>query len=151
MEVTHHWPYVRAKRQSELERSLAFRRRSQHSWGTGLPKRESEPRYPIYYGEDGDLLSTLYSRIDAIRDHIADHQAISVETYRSAQNMAEDLVTQLGPSFWPSEHGKKPIFIDPTTELDYSTEEGGRVYVAYSEQFIRGLTSTEFGACSLKW
>ena len=150
MENFHRWLYVRAKEQSELERSLAFRRRIRNSWARGLPKRESKLGYPTY-GEDGDLLSALYSGIDAIKVHVADQQEISVETCSSAQTMAKDLVTQLGPSFWPSKHGRKPSFIDPTTELDYSTEEGERVYVAHSELSGRGLTSTESGGFSSTW
>jgi hypothetical protein len=129
MMTQHNWLYAGPKRQSELERLLAFRRRLGNSWRAGFPKRDSRSEY-LNYGEDGDLLSTLYSRIDAIEVPLADQQKNSVEITSCIQDMIDDLISGLAPSFWPGENGKKPSFIDPTARLDYSTEEGGKMYAA---------------------
>jgi hypothetical protein len=149
MKTRHNWLYAGPKKQSELERLLAFRRRIGNSWAAGLPKRDSRSEH-LEYGEDGNLLSTMYSRIDAIKAYLVDQQKNSVEIISCIQDMIDNLISGLAPFFWPGENGKKPSFIDPTARLDYSTEEGGKMYVAQSKRSIRGLTPTEYKSYSLR-
>ena len=106
----------------DFETNLAFRRRTTHGWVPGLPKRKPKSEYSEY-GEDGEILSTLLSGIDHIKEPFRDpHNKHYPITLMPVREQADDLINRLGPSLWPGGKDRTPAFIDPKIRLDFSIE-----------------------------
>jgi hypothetical protein len=95
----------------------------------GLPRRERESEYSDY-GEDGEILSILFSTIDAIKAPFVNRRNSNrlILTCMPVYEEVGNLIKKLRPSLRPGEQGRTPAFIDPTFELDFSNGKDKEQY-----------------------
>lgn len=105
------------------ETELDSRRRTEKGWVAGLPKRKSALGYQDY-DNDAKLLEALHSVCNRIKATFT-NQGKDLD-YISAAIIAIDpifhILEELGPSLWCGETERKPVFVDPTSKLDFSVE-----------------------------
>ena len=134
------------------ETALGFGRRTKSGWDVGLPKRLPVSGYQRH-GNDGKILEALHSAYDRIKAPF-NSQAKDVKyipAMMSVFDKTADVLKELGPSLWCGGTEKTPIFIDSTSNLDFSVEADRFRFVVSSGDCKSRLTPTVSVNSSSNW